>query len=68
MRIFIPRPPIATMNNQREFMGAWIFANGGSVNNAWNVWKVEVLKNEKRNLSKPFPKEDLIKHGVIEKE
>lgn len=42
--------PYATKYNRIEFCAAWRFNYGGTANNAWRVWEVERLENEKREL------------------
>ena len=44
------RIPQATVHNKKDFCAAWIYYYGGSYNNAYRVWRVEVHKNAKSNL------------------
>ena len=54
MNLFIPRVPDATRYNKEQFVGAWMYANGGDHRNAVRVWQVELDKNLKRDLSVPY--------------
>ena len=54
MTITRPRQPDATEHNMHDFISTWMFNNGGTRNNAFRMWEVELHKNLSRDLSKPY--------------